>query len=338
MIEKQDRRSFLKAAAATSALGAVGAPPAEAAATSVGQSRTRRARALLLRGAEARRRSASSTSPIARRTSRRPRSPRRSTTRRGARSPTTPITRSSPTRRSASRSSSSTSACSSRRPSASMWSRTARRARSSTTPTISTCRRIRSRANFRPAPASPASAFRKPKDGPLDWKKNDWVAFLGASYFRAIGELRQYGLSARGVALDTWQAGRPEEFPDFTNVYIGPETAGRRRPARRCSKARPSSAPIAFLMTRGKGVVMDIDCSLYLRGELHPLRHRAAHLDVLVLRDDEADRRRLAARRCTIPTGSACGPARASACGGRSTIRRASWRRPSATPIPRASA
>ena len=23
----------------------------------------------------------------------------------------------------------------------------------------------------------------------LDWKKNDWVAFLGASYFRAIGEL-----------------------------------------------------------------------------------------------------------------------------------------------------
>ena len=30
--------------------------------------------------------------------------------------------------------------------------------------------------------------------------KNDWVAFLGASYFRAIGELYQYGLSARGLA------------------------------------------------------------------------------------------------------------------------------------------
>ena len=41
------------------------------------------------------------------------------------------------------------------------------------------------------------------KDGPLDWRKNDWVAFLGASYFRAIGALRQYGLSARGIALDT---------------------------------------------------------------------------------------------------------------------------------------
>ena len=37
------------------------------------------------------------------------------------------------------------------------------------------------------------------KDGALDWKKNDWVAFLGASYFRAIGALRQYGLSAHFV-------------------------------------------------------------------------------------------------------------------------------------------
>ncbi|MEJ7687238.1 MAG: glucan biosynthesis protein, partial [Variovorax sp.] len=36
----------------------------------------------------------------------------------------------------------------------------------------------------------------------LPWQNNDWVAFLGASYFRAIGELYQYGLSARGVALD----------------------------------------------------------------------------------------------------------------------------------------
>src|SRR6516225_3549563 len=37
------------------------------------------------------------------------------------------------------------------------------------------------------------------RDGALDWRKNDWVAFLGAAYFRAIGELRQYGLSLRGI-------------------------------------------------------------------------------------------------------------------------------------------
>ena len=58
------------------------------------------------------------------------------------------------------------------------------------------------------------------RDGALDWRKNDWVAFLGAAYFRAIGELHQYGLSARGVALDVAVADRPEEFPDFTKFYI----------------------------------------------------------------------------------------------------------------------
>src|SRR3954451_12625695 len=65
--------------------------------------------------------------------------------------------------------------------------------------------------------------FQESRAGDLDWRKNDWVAFLGASYFRAIGQLHQYGLSARGVALDTVMADRPEEFPDFTRIYIGPE-------------------------------------------------------------------------------------------------------------------
>ncbi len=103
------------------------------------------------------------------------------------------------------------------------------------------------------------------KDGPLDWKKNDWIAFLGASYFRAIGELRQYGLSARGVALDTWQAGSNEEFPDFTHIYVGPETADS--VVLHALLEGPSIVgAYRFVMTRGKGVVMDIDCALYLRG------------------------------------------------------------------------
>ena len=58
-----------------------------------------------------------------------------------------------------------------------------------------------------PARKLPAGAgfagfrFQEARDGKLDWRKNDWVAFLGASYFRAIGELYQYGLSARGVEI-----------------------------------------------------------------------------------------------------------------------------------------
>ncbi|MBI1867185.1 MAG: glucan biosynthesis protein D [Methylocystis sp.] len=103
------------------------------------------------------------------------------------------------------------------------------------------------------------------KDGGLDWRKNDWAAFLGAAYFRAIGELRQYGLSARAIALDTWVASKSEEFPDFTNVYIGPQSDGG--VAVHLLLEGPSIVgAFRFLMTRGKGVVMDIDCALFLRG------------------------------------------------------------------------
>ncbi|MFH7495394.1 glucan biosynthesis protein, partial [Pseudomonas syringae pv. tagetis] len=51
-------------------------------------------------------------------------------------------------------------------------------------------------------------------------RNNDWVAFLGAAYFRALGELYQYGLSARGIALDVGQSERPEEFPDFSHFWF----------------------------------------------------------------------------------------------------------------------
>lgn len=54
----------------------------------------------------------------------------------------------------------------------------------------------------------------------------DWLSFLGASYFRCDGPDGQYGLSARGLAIDTGLAA-PEEFPRFSAFWIGPaERAG----------------------------------------------------------------------------------------------------------------
>mgnify|MGYP000889978662 FL=1 len=52
--------------------------------------------------------------------------------------------------------------------------------------------------------------------------RRDIVSFLGASYFRAVDSTYQYGLSARGVAIDTF-TDTPEEFPDFTSFWF--ETA-----------------------------------------------------------------------------------------------------------------
>jgi glucans biosynthesis protein len=103
------------------------------------------------------------------------------------------------------------------------------------------------------------------RGGKLDWRKNDWAAFLGASYFRAIGELYQYGLSARGLALNTAVADRPEEFPDFTRFYVG-ESAGSDTVTLHALLEGPSvTGAYRFVMTRGKGVVMDIDAMLILR-------------------------------------------------------------------------
>ena len=47
----------------------------------------------------------------------------------------------------------------------------------------------------------------------------DVAAFLGASYFRAVGGQWQYGMSARGLAIDTGLP-RAEEFPDFTEFWL----------------------------------------------------------------------------------------------------------------------
>jgi glucans biosynthesis protein len=54
--------------------------------------------------------------------------------------------------------------------------------------------------------------------------KDELVVFLGASYFRALGAGQHYGLSARGLAIDT-VGGQAEEFPRFTEFWIAKPAA-----------------------------------------------------------------------------------------------------------------
>jgi len=49
--------------------------------------------------------------------------------------------------------------------------------------------------------------------------KDEVVVFLGASYFRAVGQNQIYGLSARGLAVDT-AAASGEDFPRFSEFWI----------------------------------------------------------------------------------------------------------------------
>src|SRR5207237_3181218 len=49
--------------------------------------------------------------------------------------------------------------------------------------------------------------------------KDEVLVFLGASYFRALGKEQVYGISTRGLAIDTALASG-EEFPHFVEFWI----------------------------------------------------------------------------------------------------------------------
>lgn len=106
----------------------------------------------------------------------------------------------------------------------------------------------------------------------LSWRKNDWVAFLGASYFRAIGGLYQYGLSARGVAVNTAVAGQAEEFPAFTDFWFDtPRDDDPTMTVYALLDGPSISGAYRFKLERNTGVLMDVEASLYLRRDIERL-------------------------------------------------------------------
>ncbi|MBV8341315.1 MAG: glucan biosynthesis protein D, partial [Gammaproteobacteria bacterium] len=122
-----------------------------------------------------------------------------------------------------------------------------------------------SRAGVRPA-AVPANlgfgGFRLLHH--TDWTR-DFVAFQGASYFRAVDGDMQYGMSQRGLAINCGMA-ETEEFPDFIAYWL-------ERPAKDSSRltvyALLDSPSVAgayrFVIDAGETTLMDIDAALYPR-------------------------------------------------------------------------
>jgi periplasmic glucans biosynthesis protein len=92
-------------------------------------------------------------------------------------------------------------------------------------------------------------------------------AFLGASYFRLLGKDQHYGLSARGLALDSGEADRPEEFPIFTDWWLGkPAGTNDTRLHFFAILDRESCAgAYEFLITPGETTMCDVQAILYMR-------------------------------------------------------------------------
>ncbi|PLX37539.1 MAG: glucan biosynthesis protein D [Hyphomicrobiales bacterium] len=95
--------------------------------------------------------------------------------------------------------------------------------------------------------------------------KTDWISFLGGAYFRTDGAETQYGLSARGVAIDTGLA-KPEEFPRFTEFYFSDgEVAGENAVIYALLDGPSVTGAYRIRAANGDGQVLDVTATLFFR-------------------------------------------------------------------------
>ncbi|UIJ72943.1 glucan biosynthesis protein [Aurantimonas sp. HBX-1] len=96
----------------------------------------------------------------------------------------------------------------------------------------------------------------------------DWLAFLGGCYFRSAGELNQYGLSARAVAVDVAMP-TPEEFPRFTDFYLGPPSSPEHDLSITCPLDSQRMTGVVRIDVGKRGrVIMDIQARFFARADI----------------------------------------------------------------------
>ena len=97
------------------------------------------------------------------------------------------------------------------------------------------------------------------------------VTFLGASYFRALGRDNRYGLSARGLAVNT-ATSEEEEFPRFSAFWL-------ERPAPGATaitfyallESESVAGAYRFVLTPGETTTIDVTSELFFRGDVAQL-------------------------------------------------------------------
>jgi glucans biosynthesis protein len=91
-------------------------------------------------------------------------------------------------------------------------------------------------------------------------------AFLGASYYRLLGKGQHYGLSARGLTLNCGETDRPEEFPIFTDWWLGkPQKDDTELTLFAILDSPSCTGAYEFHIQPGETTACDIDAVLFLR-------------------------------------------------------------------------
>ena len=95
--------------------------------------------------------------------------------------------------------------------------------------------------------------------------KDEIAVFLGASYLRGVGRGHGYGLSARGLALDT-ALPSGEEFPAFREFWIEwPAPNARELVVYALLDSRRATGAYRFVIRPGDATAMDVRARLFLR-------------------------------------------------------------------------
>ncbi|MDX5402513.1 MAG: glucan biosynthesis protein [Rhodobacterales bacterium] len=95
------------------------------------------------------------------------------------------------------------------------------------------------------------------------------IAFLGASYFRAVGRGNGYGLSARGLAINSGLS-QPEEFPRFSRFWVEkPVPFAREVTVYAALESASCTGAYRFVIRPGTNTEMDVTARLFFRAEVN---------------------------------------------------------------------
>lgn len=101
--------------------------------------------------------------------------------------------------------------------------------------------------------------------------KDEVLVFHGASYFRALGKQQLYGLSARGLAIDTAMSSG-EEFPRFVEFWLErPSPSATELTIYGLLDSPRASGAYRFVIKPGTHTTMDVTSRLFLRDNVSKL-------------------------------------------------------------------
>ncbi|WP_281169459.1 glucan biosynthesis protein G [Pseudomonas cremoricolorata] len=102
-------------------------------------------------------------------------------------------------------------------------------------------------------------------------KQDEIMTLLGASYFRVVGKDQAYGLSARGLAIDT-ALPSGEEFPRFTEFWVEkPKPTDKHLVIYALLDSPRATGAYKLILRPGNDTIVDVKSRVFLRDHVNRL-------------------------------------------------------------------